>query len=192
MMTIHGQIGHTQRAHLDAACSCRAARLRVHAGLTSVHCTLNSETLVSPGLQGAPVGGIADPAPAAAAMVAAAAAELARKQRARWTSQITPPSPAGGSDGGVTPVSQAGFRRLVPGKGQGLTLLSVEVHADTRCAPLLGAPSNPLNPCHPDPSAPARRPAHARPRHVVVQTCPCSWMEVFQSRCLSSAAKQGH
>lgn len=48
-----------------------------------------------------------------------------------WKSQITAPSPAAGSDG-VTPVSQAGFRRLIPGKGQNLTLLSIEVHADTR------------------------------------------------------------
>ena len=50
----------------------------------------------------------------------------------RWTSQITPPSPA--IRGEATPVSQAGFRRLVPGKGQNLTLLSIELHADTRCA----------------------------------------------------------
>lgn len=48
----------------------------------------------------------------------------------RWTSQITPPSPA--VRGEATPVSQAGFRRLVPGKGQNLTLLSIELHADTR------------------------------------------------------------
>ncbi|BDA47990.1 probable DNA polymerase zeta catalytic subunit [Coccomyxa sp. Obi] len=48
-----------------------------------------------------------------------------------WTSQITAPSPAAGS-AGATPVSQSGFRRLVAGKGQNLTLLSIEVHADTR------------------------------------------------------------
>ena len=29
-------------------------------------------------------------------------------------------------------MSQAGYRRLVPGKGQNLTLLSIELHADTR------------------------------------------------------------
>lgn len=46
-------------------------------------------------------------------------------------SQITPPSPASGLSG-PTPVSQAGFRKLVPGKGQQLTLLSIEIHADTR------------------------------------------------------------
>ena len=41
----------------------------------------------------------------------------------------------GGSDGGAapTPLSQAGFKRLVPGKGQCLTLLSVEITADCRC-----------------------------------------------------------
>ncbi len=50
-----------------------------------------------------------------------------------WTSQITAPSPAAGS-AGATPLSQAGFRRLVAGKGQNLTLLSIEVHADTRFA----------------------------------------------------------
>ena len=53
------------------------------------------------------------------------------KKRPGFVSQITPPSPASGMSG-PTPVSQAGFRRLVPGKGQQLTLLSVEVHADTR------------------------------------------------------------
>jgi hypothetical protein len=53
------------------------------------------------------------------------------KQRQGLVSQITPPSPVSGVSG-PTPVSQAGFRRLVPGKGQQLTLLSIEVHADTR------------------------------------------------------------
>lgn len=53
------------------------------------------------------------------------------RQRQGFVSQITPPSPVSGVSG-PTPVSQAGFRRLVPGKGQQLTLLSIEVHADTR------------------------------------------------------------
>ena len=43
---------------------------------------------------------------------------------------------AGGTGGGATPLSQAGFKRLVPGKGQQLTLLSVEVQADCRCGRL--------------------------------------------------------
>ena len=46
-------------------------------------------------------------------------------KRARWASQITPPSEAAGA-APRTPISQAGFRRVVPGKGQGLTLLAVE------------------------------------------------------------------
>ena len=82
-------------------------------------------------------------APAAAAAAAAAAGNVAgsgaatgvggpkNKQRQGLVSQITPPSPVSGVSG-PTPVSQAGFRRLVPGKGQQLTLLSIEVHADTR------------------------------------------------------------
>ncbi len=37
------------------------------------------------------------------------------------------------------PLSQAGFKRVVPGKGQQLTLLSVEVLTDCRCAPGVGA-----------------------------------------------------
>ncbi|DBA81937.1 hypothetical protein WJX77_000726 [Trebouxia sp. C0004] len=53
------------------------------------------------------------------------------RHRQGLVSQITPPSPVSGVSG-PTPVSQAGFRRLVPGKGQQLTLLSIEVHADTR------------------------------------------------------------
>ncbi len=74
--------------------------------------------------------------PTAAAAVATAgnAASIAvggANKRQRFVSQITPPSPASGMSG-PTPVSQAGFRRLVPGKGQQLTLLSLEVHADTR------------------------------------------------------------
>ena len=70
--------------------------------------------------------------PAAAAAAAAAGGGGAGDSNKRFVSQITPPSPASGMSG-PTPVSQAGFRRLVPGKGQQLTLLSIEVHADTRC-----------------------------------------------------------
>ena len=89
-------------------------------------------------------------APAAAAAVTAAAGKVGgsdaatgvgghnRRQRPGLVSQITPPSPVTGVSG-PTPVSQAGFRRLVPGKGQQLTLLSIEVHADTRYA-LLQSP----------------------------------------------------
>lgn len=44
--------------------------------------------------------------------------------------QITPPSCVGSA--GATPLSQAGFKRTVAGKGQQLTLLAVEVHADGR------------------------------------------------------------
>lgn len=46
--------------------------------------------------------------------------------------------PGDGSDSGAppTPLSQAGFKRLVPGKGQCLTLLSVEIVADCRCTKL--------------------------------------------------------
>ena len=83
----------------------------------------------------------------AAAVTAAAAGKVAgsgaatgvgghnNRQRQGLVSQITPPSPVSGVSG-PTPVSQAGFRRLVPGKGQQLTLLSIEVHADTRYASL--------------------------------------------------------
>jgi len=78
------------------------------------------------------------PAPQGAGAEEAAPAARAAP-RARGASQITPPSAAPGS-GGATPVSQAGFRRVVPGKGQGMTLLSVEVHAESRCAaPAAGA-----------------------------------------------------
>ncbi len=90
-------------------------------------------------------------APAAAVAAAAAAAGKVagsgaatavggpnNRQRQGLVSQITPPSPVSGVSG-PTPVSQAGFRRLVPGKGQQLTLLSIEVHADTRYA-LLQSP----------------------------------------------------
>ena len=44
--------------------------------------------------------------------------------------QITPPSGVASSK--ATPLSQAGFKRAVPGKGQQLTLLALEVHADCR------------------------------------------------------------
>lgn len=57
----------------------------------------------------------------------------------------------GGSDGGAapTPLSQAGFKRLVPGKGQCLTLLSVEIVADCRCRDQLRVTTLPLSrhPC---------------------------------------------
>ena len=72
----------------------------------------------------------------------------------RWTSQITPPSPA--VRGETTPVSQAGYRRLVPGKGQNLTLLSIELHADTRCGAL------PLR-------------AHRHVALIIVMSCSSSW-----------------
>lgn len=55
-------------------------------------------------------------------------------KRAKLVSQITPPSPAKGPGAEHTPVSQAGFKRTVAGKGQQLTLLSLEVHADCRSA----------------------------------------------------------
>ena len=53
-------------------------------------------------------------------------------KRPRWVSQITGPSPQRAVS--QTPVSQAGFRWRVAGKGQQLTLLSIEVHADSRFA----------------------------------------------------------
>ena len=52
------------------------------------------------------------------------------RKRARWVSQITGPSPLPQRD--QTPVSQAGFKWRMQGKGQELTLLSIEVHADSR------------------------------------------------------------
>lgn len=79
------------------------------------------------------------PAAAAAAAGHGGAGVGAGGPNKRFVSQITPPSPGSGLSG-PTPVSQAGFRRLVPGKGQQLTLLSIEIHADTRC---------PLGPCPP-------------------------------------------
>ena len=69
------------------------------------------------------------------AQPAATGLAAAPNKRARFVSQITPPSPASGVSG-PTPVSQAGFRKLVPGKGQQLTLLSLELHADTRQGPV--------------------------------------------------------
>ncbi len=91
-------------------------------------------------------------APAAVTAAAAAAAAAGKvgsggatgvggpnnRKKPGLVSQITPPSPVSGVSG-PTPVSQSGFRRLVPGKGQQLTLLSIEVHADTRYA-LLQSP----------------------------------------------------
>lgn len=80
-------------------------------------------------------------AQAAAALVGATAAAptqltAAETQRRRqgFVSQITPPSPGLGGSAGATPLSQAGFkqRRCVAGKGQQLTLLSLELHAESR------------------------------------------------------------
>ena len=76
----------------------------------------------------AALGGQQQPTRPADARPAAAA------KRRSFVSQITPPSPMPGA-GGQTPVSQSGFKRLVPGKGQQLTLTSIEVHADSRCGP---------------------------------------------------------
>lgn len=82
------------------------------------------------------------PAPAPVRLPAATpdamlATERTQRQRQGFVSQITPPSPGLGSGGtaGATPLSQAGFkmRRCVSGKGQQLTLLSLELHADSRC-----------------------------------------------------------
>lgn len=64
------------------------------------------------------------------------ATERTQRKRQGFISQITPPSPGlgGGSAAAATPLSQAGFkmRRCVSGKGQQLTLLSLELHADSR------------------------------------------------------------
>lgn len=76
--------------------------------------------------------------PAAAPERAAAAAEEIPikatkpkpKARSQFVSQITPPSLGGGKT--ATPSSQLGFKRVIAGKGQGLTLASIEVHADCR------------------------------------------------------------
>lgn len=51
-------------------------------------------------------------------------------KKPRWVSQITGPSPKAIKS--QTPVSQSGFKWRVAGKGQQLTLLSVEVHAASR------------------------------------------------------------
>ena len=74
----------------------------------------------------------AGPAPSAGGDTLAPGALETQRASRRFVSQITPPSPGGASAG--TPLSQAGFkqRRCVAGKGQQLTLLSVEVHADSR------------------------------------------------------------
>ncbi|KAG7673423.1 hypothetical protein KSW81_006633 [Nannochloris sp. 'desiccata'] len=52
------------------------------------------------------------------------------KARSQFVSQITPPSHGGGKI--ATPSSQLGFKRIIAGKGQGLTLASIEVHAECR------------------------------------------------------------
>lgn len=79
--------------------------------------------------------------PSAATLAAPGPAQLTgmetqRQRAAGFISQITPPSPGLGGSGGATPLSQAGFkqRRCVAGKGQQLTLLSLELHAECRCA----------------------------------------------------------
>lgn len=57
-----------------------------------------------------------------------------QRQRQGFVSQITPPSLGLGGGSAGTPLSQAGFkqRRCVSGKGQQLTLLSLELHAESR------------------------------------------------------------
>ena len=74
------------------------------------------------------------PSPLSSAGTAAATAATAAQRRQGFVSQITPPSPGLGGGAGPTPLSQAGFkqRRCVAGKGQQLTLLSLELHADCR------------------------------------------------------------
>lgn len=52
-----------------------------------------------------------------------------------FISQITPPSEAHAptsQGGGATPSSQIGFKRTITGKGEGLTLACVEIHAESR------------------------------------------------------------
>ena len=65
-----------------------------------------------------------------------AATEYTLRPQQRFISQLTLPSPGlgGGTAPGATPLSQAGFkqRRCVAGKGQQLTLLSLELHAESR------------------------------------------------------------
>lgn len=51
-------------------------------------------------------------------------------KKGKFISQITGPSPLTAKS--QTPVSQAGFKWKVAGKGQQLTLLSIEILADTR------------------------------------------------------------
>jgi hypothetical protein len=77
-----------------------------------------------------------DPPPAAAA---AAVPAPKRGRPSQFVSQISAPSPSAAA-AGATPSSQTGFKRTVAGKGQGLTLLSVEVHAACR-AQLLPDPA---------------------------------------------------
>lgn len=48
----------------------------------------------------------------------------------RFVSQISGPTPP--TTGKVTPASQLGFKRTVAGKGEGLTMISVELHTDCR------------------------------------------------------------
>jgi hypothetical protein len=76
----------------------------------------------------------AAPSPLSSAGTAAATASTAPQRRQGFVSQITPPSPGLGGGAGPTSLSQAGFkqRRCVAGKGQQLTLLSLELHADCR------------------------------------------------------------
>lgn len=74
------------------------------------------------------------PATAAGHRPPAGAGPSPLKKR-RLESQLSPVDGGGGSADRVpeTPLSQAGFKRMVPGKGQCLTLLSVEIVADCRC-----------------------------------------------------------
>lgn len=78
------------------------------------------------------------PGGTAATLDATLPTERTQRRPRAFISQITPPSPGlgSGSAAAATPLSQAGFkmRRCVSGKGQQLTLLSLEVHADSRCA----------------------------------------------------------
>ena len=61
-------------------------------------------------------------------------APAAARQRglAAFVSQLSGASPLGSA--GATPLSQSGFKRTVAGKGQQLTLLCAEVHAECRGA----------------------------------------------------------
>jgi len=79
-------------------------------------------------LQPVPEGGVSDRPPG---RVVAGAASVSPLKRRRLGSQISPAG-IGGGDASPVPLSQAGFKRVVPGKGQQLTLLSVEIQADCR------------------------------------------------------------